>query len=1560
MQLYSILLWLLIMLVDAQHRLYQSDRHQNCFDIEVHADLGAIETSGYLLDDPYQIIRYCIDRIPIKGAIASNLTFFQLKELNVSVDDLLSWYAPVDLIEDYELFQTNSSAILSTQIFNNCSILWFGDCCQYSFASNETFEVIVSNVFLAKKEKESSFWSWLSLWIFLTDTGNSTCFVHLECQRGPKPLCLDWREICDGHIDCLNDGVDEKNCFELERNQCNDDEYRCHNGMCIPAELFGDHPWSFDCLDGSDENNGAYKYIHRLTNFGGCYRDPTFQCEESDKYIVHRGFVCGDGQQLASFVPGPEQMITEAHMSSHCSNLRDMSWIKFALDDSEMFVNLTSSCEVLLRALMAGRSGLESLEKFCTFEELTCYISFETHCPSSEYIVIPFVPHMQNYVVFGYWTNKTIVSKFGLEVPRPHFACYDVKRCLLLFPVWNLGDRTCIDFPDMSTHAFIDLFHKCIFYEELGNQTDCFYPSLFHCPNTSKCISRHRLVDGFSDCPDGSDEKYSSSCELNDPFRFECAREKKCLSPTMVRNGVSDCPDEEDEVYSDMNPPPFQDFCDGFVEFPHMINAEENETDETDCEAWPCVNLYTKCDRAWTCPNGADEVECDPADKCYPKGHRCISPIDFEVFCLPINRTGDGKVDCLGSTDERRHCRENYRVESFSRYRCWNSSECVHTSCEYAGLFCPYEKNQSLKDKCDQNQQINAILSNVWGDMMIGASHLLPITRYFTLTHISLYEKEESNSSNESENILLKRSPLNKITSDEAWFCHRGIRVFVGLNGEKRCFCPPSYYGDRCQFQNERVSLTLQLTKSCMKFCDGVYWLVVTLMDQLDYIYSYDRFTYVTTHQCRRKFNIYLLYRSRPKDSARNYTIRIDAYKRFDLSYYASWRLSVRFLFLPVQRITARLIIPEKSISTENSCPLECDPHSDCLRYVNVDEYFCRCHSGWSGVSCSIRLNDLSCSSDSLNLGQVANHPICLCPIRKNGPRCLLPSTCTRNPCINGGVCIPDDDRTAIDNFTCICQQGFSGDRCQFKSVSFFISFEGTSIPQMVSSIFVSVPEEANPYWLIMTKKIPFDRDSIAFDVSVAFNMLFIEANDQYYLAFLQANRGKVVDASLKAKSFDHCPSVKDLFDHRTMQYSLVKRAKHYHRLCLKNPQLKCLHDREGFICLCGQDGYANCFNFNGNQTSECGDQFTCENNGRCFQDDSLCPRLLLCICPKCFFGGRCQFTTKVFSLSLEIILGYQIQNNLPMAQQPRVVKVSAALSMIVFGIGLINALCSIMTFQSKNLVAVGCRFYLLTLSYNALISTVVFTVKFWWMFVLQTHLIQNQTSQTMNCVFIDFLLRCLAAIGDWISTCLAIERILVIAKGVHFDQKQSFFIARWVVVAVLLLVTMTFLHEPINRRLVYDDEERRSWCTSDYSPMIKMFDYVMHIFHFFVPLLINLLSAAVIIVFIYRNQASVHRQTSNKRSLMRHFAQHKHLILSPLILTLFSIPRLVIAFLTGCMESSHEIWIFLFGYFIAFTPSLMTTLVFIWPSAIYKKELISLLRKNTVSIVRYFSSADA
>ena len=138
----------------------------------------------------------------------------------------------------------------------------------------------------------------------------------------------------------------------------------------------------------------------------------------------------------------------------------------------------------------------------------------------------------------------------------------------------------------------------------------------------------------------------------------------------------------------------------------------------------------------------------------------------------------------------------------------------------------------------------------------------------------------------------------------------------IWLNKEKNltrnvCFCPPSFYGDICQYQNQRVSVTIRfLTTS-----DSVqipFVIIISLIDDSDQriIHSYEKLIYVSKYHCTRKFHSYLLYSTRPKNPISNYSVHIDIYEQESLDYRGSFIKPLLFPFMPVHRLSFILNIP--------------------------------------------------------------------------------------------------------------------------------------------------------------------------------------------------------------------------------------------------------------------------------------------------------------------------------------------------------------------------------------------------------------------------------------------------------------------------------------------------------------------------------------------------------------------------------------------------------------------------------------------------------------------------
>jgi len=163
------------------------------------------------------VTAYCMGVWPSKWKIKENdidekFTFEDLSKQGITTEQLYRWSAPIDTIENYQLYlnkQLRSDNM--SMIFYNCTFPYFGPKCEYMLNNH-------SNV------RHSSLDEFVHSYYYYNRYMPSTltCYNHLQCNRGPSPACLDWTEICDGKIDCLDGEQDEENCWLLEVNRGNE------------------------------------------------------------------------------------------------------------------------------------------------------------------------------------------------------------------------------------------------------------------------------------------------------------------------------------------------------------------------------------------------------------------------------------------------------------------------------------------------------------------------------------------------------------------------------------------------------------------------------------------------------------------------------------------------------------------------------------------------------------------------------------------------------------------------------------------------------------------------------------------------------------------------------------------------------------------------------------------------------------------------------------------------------------------------------------------------------------------------------------------------------------------------------------------------------------------------------------------------------------------------------------------------------------------------------------------------------------------------------------------
>ncbi|CAF3547347.1 unnamed protein product, partial [Rotaria sp. Silwood2] len=233
---------------------------------EIHADCFAVDRRYFC--------RPTERSSTIKSCKEGNLWALEkLKKLNVTADNLVDWLIPLDLIEQYAAYlNEDSDTLLAVVAICNCTHNWIGRECVYSITDK-----------LANPGDI----------LFLQTVTTSATSYEILTRLVDGIVCtgadlfLEWRHICDGVVQCQN-GADEHDCHLLEFQKCEEDEFQCRNGMCIPIEFSYDA--MPDCMDSSDEQETE----ELSTRYYSCSKKTSFDCD--NRQCRKDQFSCGNGE----------------------------------------------------------------------------------------------------------------------------------------------------------------------------------------------------------------------------------------------------------------------------------------------------------------------------------------------------------------------------------------------------------------------------------------------------------------------------------------------------------------------------------------------------------------------------------------------------------------------------------------------------------------------------------------------------------------------------------------------------------------------------------------------------------------------------------------------------------------------------------------------------------------------------------------------------------------------------------------------------------------------------------------------------------------------------------------------------------------------------------------------------------------------------------------------------------------------------------------------------------------------------------------------------------------
>ncbi|CAF1113636.1 unnamed protein product [Adineta ricciae] len=350
-----------------------------------------------------------------------------------------------------------------------------------------------------------------------------------------------------------------------------------------------------------------------------------------------------------------------------------------------------------------------------------------------------------------------------------------------------------------------------------------------------------------------------------------------------------------------------------------------------------------------------------------------------------------------------------------------------------------------------------------------------------------------------------------------------------------------------------------------------------------------------------------------------------------------------------------------------------------------------------------------------------------------------------------------------------------------------------------------------------------------------------------------------------------------------------IRRVKYHNLLCSKQSlSLSYFSDDIHFCVYYGHHDtrLANYFEFDHGQKFNCSGQSVCKNNGFCFEDSLDCSKRSVYSCLSCYYRTYYRFSTSGFGLSLNAILGFHVLPNVEYRHQPTIVKVV---------VDRLNGVLTSVTFQNRGIPHAGCG--------------AVFTIVFDNEFVLNKFIrmeVYYLDSYTNGQDYESIVLPSGTLFREFSSSNWFEYRSMTIRMC--RDRKSNGCLVRC---SVLYRQNVTSIHDPLHRHLIdkENDEMKQIWCIVRYSLNVQDYTILIDSTQFFVPFGIDFVLTVILITRKTSQQSTVHANRMYENIFREQLYHHQNLPISPIILVLFSLLRIVIYYLSKCLKSNNDSW---------------------------------------------------
>ena len=884
----------------------------------------------------------------------------------------------------------------------------------------------------------------------------------------------------------------------------------------------------------------------------------------------------------------------------------------------------------------------------------------------------------------------------------------------------------------------------------------------------------------------------------------------------------------------------------------------------------------------YQCPSRKRRASAD-------RGNDCVSDYDRDYvfdYCLRTLRAVGYDMECASNKFTYRPRCMNRQNGSHDDIVCWDGTHDAKQRCN--GIYeCGNGEDEFM---CSQEKFWQASYRRYKPDKVRKQRKQLRLPRVPRIP-----TSNGSDDRNMSTSVTTPR-PLQTTTALPSRLatlfntCNRGIPVWTH-NRSSVCFCPPQYFGHQCQYHADRIALYSHVNythSSYGTFTDQAIvhkFLVLFLADKQ--VMSNDEFHVrpaTEFYVYRKKTHFFYYSRSahylqKKRDRYRNrsdiiavhpFSIRIEAYEmspNASSRRFAVWHYPIYFDYLPVYRLAKVLRFVERRLEKDDDpcAQSPCSPNEECYRLQNRrSQHLCLCRSGFFGENCS--QIDPKCNRGYCSPGAVCqsgyrglvtgNHwPYCICPLGYIGLRCeISPNRCLEKPCRNGGTCY---QRSKPNEFYCECTSNYTGTLCT----------EPKPFVQLQIEHNTSLEYRASVVKYLTIDLITLELKVIGQEVFTRLfeNLTFLHSNptapEIVLLTLYSADHADVYLISLRMgeKSISAHTSIGD--HNRCRATGNGSQVIEYHSICRSHPDVLCFVDNT-YVCICEEDhSRVECFNHD-DSTDKC---HRCEAKGRCLKgrnDDDI-----VCLCPPCHEGRRCQFNLESFSFTLDQLFFSDLLSRDRLAR--RVTYYSLLIApVILFLLGVVNNVCCFVTFRRPRCLRNGTGHYLYAMSICNQLNLTFLVVR---LIHLTLNIASPYSSPTLDgvlCRTSSYLLTTSTRMTYWLSSLIGIERVYV-ALFVNGQWLKKPHIARRIIaLAVVTILTVNAYQLVFIRSQISSDDGLNSMCTITFptaSTLWSSLHSTVTIIDSVAPFCINLLCTVGIICLVTKKKMNATRRDTSE-----------------------------------------------------------------------------------------------